>query len=67
MGLQVQELQQKGEGQTQEGKVPGQAQEGSCSSAISLSGAWPILFPCLPGWTSPGYYWNCPSQTVERY
>ena len=46
-------------------KILGQVQEGSCSGASALSRAWPIPSPCLPRWTSPGYYGRCPAQTGE--
>ena len=53
MGIKVQELQQEEEGQAQEEEVPGQVQEGCCSGASSLSGAWPIPSSCLLGQIGP--------------
>ena len=50
-------------GGTGSGKeVPGQVQEGTCSGASSLPGAWPVPSPCLLGWTSPVHHGSCPAQ-----
>ena len=63
MWLQVQESQQEEVGQTREGEVLGQIQEGSSLGTNPLPRAWPIPFPCHPGWTSLPSHCHCLHHT----